>query len=113
MLPDTRPMFINAILIPFLLLLSPVLVKAELVLGPVEFVQSNGVDIEVPGYSIPSFVPWDGDTLPDLVVGEGGGTIAPGMVRVYRNIGTRDEPSFGDFFYVQSEGVDLVIPGGG
>lgn len=110
---NTRSLFIYSFLPILLLLLSPMPVWAELVLGPVEFVQSNGVDIQVPGYSVPSFVPWNDDDLPDLIVGEGGGTVGPGMVRVYLNVGSMDEPSFGDFSYVQSEGVDLVIPGGG
>jgi hypothetical protein len=82
-------------------------------LGPEERVQAGGADIVVPGYSVPSFVLWDGDSLRDLVVGEGGGTTPDGKIRVYLNVGTEGEPEFSDHAYVQSEGSDLILPGGG
>lgn len=80
--------------------------------GPVDYVQAGGTDIVVPGYSVPSLAPWDGDDLPDLVVGEGV-TDFPGKVRVYLNTGTPTDPQFLDFFYVQSLGADLEIPAEG
>jgi hypothetical protein len=86
---------------------------ADLTLGPEERVHAGGTDLVVPGYSVPSFVSWDGDGLPDLVVGEGGGTSAQGKVRVYLNVGTPGEPAFASFAYAQSLGSDLVVPGGG
>jgi hypothetical protein len=67
----------------------------------------------VSGYSVPSFVRWDGDTLADLVIGEGGGTSAEGRIRVYINVGTPSLPEFSDYAFVQSEGADLTIPAGG
>jgi hypothetical protein len=79
--------------------------------GPEEFVQAGGVNIVVLGYSVPSFVRWNGDDLKDLVVGEGGST--PGKVRVYLNIGTSSYPQFGGYFYAQSNGADLSVPGSG
>jgi len=82
-------------------------------LGPEELVQADGFDIEVPGYSVPSFIFWDGDDLRDLVVGEGGGGIPEGKVRIYLNIGTEDDPLFADYFYAQSADSDLVLPAGG
>ena len=99
----------------FFLLLSPFPkpAAAELVLGPLEYVQSDSGQIEVSGYSMPSFTFWDGDSLKDLIVGEGATTALPGKVRVYLNIGTKTEPRFGDFFYAQSEGADLVVLSGG
>jgi hypothetical protein len=81
-------------------------------LGPEEFVQADGSDIVVPGYSVPSFEDWNNDLLKDLIVGEGGGTIS-GRVRVYLNVGTEAEPRFGGFFYVQADGQDLVCPAQG
>ncbi len=81
-------------------------------LGPEELVQANGVDIEVPGYSVPSFVDWNNDNLKDLVIGEGGG-IRDGKVRVYINVGTEPNPQFSDYFYAQSEGADLTCPASG
>lgn len=84
---------------------------ADPAFGPERFVQAGGVDIQVPGYSVPSLADWNGDGLKDLIVGEGGGT-APGKVRVYLNVGTQAQPQFRDFFYAQSEGADLTcVPG--
>jgi len=78
-------------------------------LGPEEIIQANGVDIQVPGYSVPSFVDWNNDKLNDLVIGEGGG-FGDAKVRVYLNVGTEPSPQFSDYFYAQSDGSDLVCP---
>ena len=56
------------------LLASPAPADAQLHLGPGQLVQADGIDITVPGYSVPSYVDWDQDALKDLVVGEGSGT---------------------------------------
>jgi hypothetical protein len=85
---------------------------AVLNLGPKEFIQADGIDIEVPGYSVPSFVDWNNDNLNDLIVGEGGG-FEEAKVRVYLNVGTESEPQFSDYFYVQSNGSDLTCPSTG
>ena len=71
------------------------------------------MDIDVPGYSVPSFAHWDGDSLPDLVVGEGSGAVPDAKVRVYLNTGTRSNPQFTGYFYAQSDTSDLIVPGGG
>lgn len=81
-------------------------------LGPEELVQADGNDIQVPGYSVPSFVDWNNDNLKDLVIGEGGG-FGDAKVRVYLNVGTESEPKFSDYFYVQSNGSDLTCPASG
>jgi hypothetical protein len=87
--------------------------SADLELGSEEIVQASGADISVPGYSVPSFVFWNGDTLRDLVIGEGSGTVGVGKVRIYLNEGTPSNPLFNDYFYAQSLSVDLTSPGGG
>jgi hypothetical protein len=84
--------------------------SADLRLGPESFVQSGGVDIDVPGYSVPSTSDWNDDGLPDLIVGEGG---AAGKVRVYLNVGTAGAPAFDGYAYAQAGTTDLVEPGGG
>lgn len=86
--------------------------SGDLDYGPEQFVETDGAQIVVPGYSAPSFVRWDGDDLRDLIVGEGGDEY-PGKVRVYRNVGTSSRPEFGGYFYVQSDGGDLTVPGEG
>jgi len=81
-------------------------------LGLEEFVKADGNDIQVPGYSVPSFVEWNNDNLKDLVIGEGGG-LEDAKVRVYLNVGTESNPQFSDYFYVQSNGSDLTCPASG
>lgn len=104
---------VSGLLAAVILILLPHPVRADLVLGPEGLVQAGGVDIDVPGYSVPSFVFWNSDTLKDLVVGEGGGGVTEGKVRVYLNVGTPGNPQFNDYFYVQSSGADLISPGAG
>jgi len=80
--------------------------------GPEQLVQAGGVDVTVPGYSVPSFAYWNDDALPDLVVGEGSFAF-PAKVRVYLNSGTDSEPNFTSFFYAQSNAQDITLVGGG
>jgi WD40 repeat protein len=80
--------------------------------GPEETVQAGGVEIQVPGYSVPSFVDWNNDQMKDLIVGEGGGS-GDGKVRVYLNVGSEAEPQFDSFFYAQADGGDLACPAAG
>jgi hypothetical protein len=94
------------------ILLTATHAAGQLNLGPEQCVQSDGLDIVVPGYSVPSFVYWDGDDRKDLIVGEGSGT-ETARVRIYLNVGTEDEPVFSGYFYAQSDGEDLTVPGGG
>ena len=98
----------------FVLLMAAASVSAAgLVLGPEQAVQAGGVDISVPGYSVPSFVHWDDDGLKDLVLGEGSGLTGFGYVRVYLNSGTPGSPVFTGYFRAQANGSDLQSPGGG
>ncbi len=99
-------------LVHALLVLAAHPAAGQLNLGPEEIVQAGGIDIDVPGYSVPSFVDWNNDSLPDLVVGEGGGGYT-GKVRVYENVGTSSSPAFSSYTYVQSAGADLTCPASG
>ncbi|MBN2136486.1 MAG: VCBS repeat-containing protein [Sedimentisphaerales bacterium] len=76
-------------------------------LGPEQIVDANGIQIEIPGYSVPSFEDWNNDGLKDLIVGEGK-SLVPGKVRIYINDGNQTEPHFDAYFYAQSEGEDLA-----
>ena len=100
------------LLLIVLSIVVPARARADIILGPEELVEAGGVTIEVPGYSVPSFAHWDRDGLPDLVVGAGSGSDTA-KVRVYLNVGSAGNPEFDAYFYVQSEGSDLVCPGGG
>lgn len=80
-------------------------------LGPEEIVEANGVEIVVPGYSVPSMMDWNNDLLKDLIVGEG--SPSQGKVRIYLNAGTEAEPRFDGYFYAQANGADLTcVPSG-
>lgn len=75
-------------------------------------VQVDGTDVAVNAYSVPSLSDWNGDGLPDLIVGEKTAD-SQGKVRVYPNLGTVAEPSFGTGFYVQAAGTDLAVAAAG
>jgi hypothetical protein len=110
----TRGLLAGLILFVFHLEPASSAMAAGLVLGPGQLVQAGGADIDVPGFSVPSFVDWDGDGLKDLVVGEGPGpSTGLGKVRVYLNSGTSTDPAFTSWFYVQAGGADLASWGGG
>lgn len=76
-------------------------------------VQDAGADLWVPGYSVPSMADWDSDGVPDLIVGEGSSAYPEGKVRIYRNIGTAEAPSFSGYVYATSGGQPLVCPASG
>ena len=73
--------------------------------GPV---QTDGTDVAVPGYSVPSFSDWNNDGLNDLIVGQGGGGSSEARVRVYLNRGAAGEPEFSDYFYAETAGGQPV-----
>lgn len=87
--------------------------SAALVLAAEDLVLSADTAIAVPGYAVPSFVRWDGDELPDLVVGQGGFGYGPGKVRVYPNVGAPGAPRFEGFFFVEAAGAEIASPEGG
>ena len=102
---------LSASLVAILVLASSA-VGVEIDLGLEEFVQAGGADIQVAGYSVPSFEDWNNDLLKDLIVGEGGGS-GDAKVRIYLNVGTEATPEFDEFFYAQSEGADLACAAAG
>jgi len=63
------------------------------------------IDVDV-GHAAPFFADFDNDGLKDLLVGQFG----DGKLRIYRNIGTRSEPKFSDFFCFQAAGADGTVP---
>lgn len=91
---------------------SPAQAGLTINLGPEQIVQASkpSVDLQVEGYSVPSFCDWNNDGRMDLVIGEGDSFTEQGKVRVYLNVGSESNPAFGDYFYAQSNGQDLVCP---
>jgi len=101
------PCFVFVVSLSLTLCLGTFTSGSILNLGPEELVQANGMPIQVPGYSVPSFVDWDNDGINDLVIGEGGGG-SIGKVRIYTNIGTDSNPQFQTYYYAQAGGGDLT-----
>ncbi len=117
MTPEGRNCWIVSVaaLLHVAVLLQPLPAEGVIMFGPEETVKADGSDIDVLGYSVPSFVDWDNDGLKDLIVGEGSGSSAA-KVGVYLNIGTATAPVFSKSspycFYTQyTSGGDLVVPG--
>ena len=106
-----RAMQVCGLAVAGVLMLAADWAQAEWVLDLGRTVQARGVDIIVPGYSVPSFVDWNSDGLKDLIVGEGGNYRRP-AVRIYLNEGTAAQSQFSGFFYVRkSDGSILSYPG--
>lgn len=69
-------------------------------------VGADGGSIDVThGHAHPLYVDFDGDGKPDLLVGQ----FQDGMLRVYANKGTAQDPQFGDFKWFQAGGVDARV----
>jgi hypothetical protein len=96
-----------------LLLLPAAIAAAAPLYGPVETVQAGGAPLQALGYSVPAWCDWNGDNLPDLLVGEGGGAFPNSRIRLYLNQGAPGAPLFGACTYLQAGGGDLISPGSG
>lgn len=70
-------------------------------------IEADGEPIRVTtGHAAPFVVDLDGDGLKDLVVGQFG----EGRARIYRNLGTAEEPRFADFTWLEAEGEPASVP---
>jgi hypothetical protein len=72
--------------------------------------EANGTPINVGtgGNASPFMVDWNGDGKQDLLLGQ----YLSGKVRFYENIGEDTAPVFGDFVYLQADGVDISLSSG-
>ena len=67
---------------------------------------ASGVTLNPGSYTIPCVADWNGDGLPDLIVG-----YQPAWkVAVYTNSGTLAQPVFTTLFNIQADGADIVMP---
>jgi hypothetical protein len=79
-------------------------------LAPPVHVLADGkpLDVERSGHAAPFVGDFYGDGKMALMVGQFDG----GKLRVYRNVGTRKEPKFGDFeWFRASDGLGTIQPG--
>ncbi|HRF59955.1 MAG TPA: VCBS repeat-containing protein [Fimbriimonadaceae bacterium] len=71
--------------------------------------QANGKPISAPiGHLAPILYDFDNDGLKDLALG----TFSPGVIRIYRNVGSKTEPKFGEFQTVQAGGKEIQVESG-
>lgn len=97
-----------------LLLIHAPLASGQTAFDPATMINAGAGPLWVPGYSVPSMVDWNNDTLPDLVVGQGSAAYPDAKVRVYLNEGTPGDPAFSSTFeYMQDGSGDLTFPGEG
>lgn len=75
------------------------------VFEPGEYVLANGSIIDVTWYGSPFYYDWDGDNVKDLVTGQ----YSSGYVRVYKNYGTNENPSYISFQYLQADGSPISV----
>jgi len=73
-------------------------------------IEANGSPINVGtgGNASPFLVDWDGDGRQDLLLGQ----YSSGKVRFYANTDSNFNPVFGDFVYLQADGVDISVSSG-
>jgi hypothetical protein len=65
------------------------------------------IDVDV-GHAAPLMTDFDGDGIPDLLVGQFG----QGKLRIYKNVGTAKEPKFDSFTWFKTGEQEGRIPSG-
>jgi hypothetical protein len=64
------------------------------------------LDVGGIGHAAPTYADYDGDGVPDLVVGE----FKDGACRIYRNHGTATAPVYKDYILLTIDGVPATVP---
>jgi len=68
------------------------------------------IDVDV-GHAAPLMTDFDGDGIPDLLVGQFGES-SQGKLRIYKNVGTAKEPKFEGFTWFMTGEQEARIPSG-
>ena len=80
----------------------------QLVFGAKQALRAGGKPIHVEGDAGPLVADWDGDGVPDLLVGQFG----EGKLRIYKNVGTASAPRFDSFTWLKAGDKEARIPSG-
>lgn len=89
---------------------SPALIAADAKFEAPQKLTAGGkvVEVEQPGYAAPSLADMDGDSVPDLLVGQ----FNKGKIGIYKGTrGKEGKLTFGERTWLQAEGADAEIPG--
>src|SRR5437867_2146763 len=65
------------------------------------------IDVEI-GHAAPLMADMDGDGKLDLLVGQ----FKEGKLRIYRNLGSNNDPRFGTFTWFEAGGANGKVPSG-
>jgi len=70
--------------------------------------EDKAIETEAPGYAAPCLADIDGDSVPDLLVGQ----FNDGKIAVYKGVKSEDgKLTFGKRQWLQAGGEDAVVPG--
>lgn len=70
-----------------------------------ESLKANNIPIDVSWYGSPYAYDWNGDGKKDLLTGQ----FSYGYVRFYPNLGTNNNPSFGDSSFLEAGGSNISV----
>ena len=70
--------------------------------------EGQPLDVQRDGHSAPFFADFDGDGLRDLLVGQ----YYEGRLRIYRNLGTSNQPRFATYNWFEAGGAAARVPEG-
>ena len=94
--------------VPALLILLALDQRSGGLAAPFRVRDASGlIDVEV-GHAAPLMTDFDGDGIPDLLVGQFG----EGKLRIYRNVGTANVPRFEGFTWFKTGEQEAQVPSG-
>ena len=81
--------------------------------GPAQQVFASGHPLDVPYVGSSDFADWDGDGLPDLIVGFKEESEDTGKIALFINSGTSDSPVYNYSTMLQADGDEIQLTGRG